>query len=101
RWRRGECGARSGGCVSTGRTARTDPCLRCALTSDFSLNERAWTLAEGCIARADELHVSLTVLPSGARVVDAGVNAAGGLEAGLALAQICMGGLGRIEFAPV
>ena len=38
-------------------------------------------------------------LRSGARVVDAGVHAPGGFAAGLVLAELCMGGLGHVEFA--
>jgi methenyltetrahydromethanopterin cyclohydrolase len=34
-------------------------------------------------------------------VIDAGVEAQGGIEAGLALAEICMGGLGNVSFAPL
>ena len=53
---------------------------------------------ERCIARADELRIAVQTLASGARVVDAGVNVPGGFAAGLALAELCMGGLGHIEF---
>ncbi len=38
-------------------------------------------------------------MPCGARVIDFGVAAAGGLDAGLRLAEICMAALGRISFA--
>ena len=38
--------------------------------------------------------------PAGARVIDAGVDSAGGYDAGLALAEICMGGLGSVALAP-
>ena len=63
------------------------------------MNERAWALADQSIARADELRVTASVLPSGARLIDAGVTTAGGLNAGLMLARLCMGGLGHVEFA--
>ena len=36
-------------------------------------------------------------LPGGARVLDAGINVPGSVEAGLALAELCMGGLGHVE----
>jgi methenyltetrahydromethanopterin cyclohydrolase len=36
-------------------------------------------------------------LPSGARVIDAGIDARGGLGAGLGLARLCMSGLGDIS----
>lgn len=68
---------------------------------DLCMNERAWVLVDRYLERADELRVVAHTLPSGARVVDAGVEAAGGLAAGRALAELCMGGLGHVEFAPV
>jgi methenyltetrahydromethanopterin cyclohydrolase len=63
---------------------------------DLHLNERAWVLADRYIERAIELRLAVTTLLSGARVVDAG--APGGLGAGRALAKLCMGGLGHVEF---
>ena len=39
--------------------------------------------------------------PSGARVIDAGVEAEAGIDAGLALAEICMGGLGNVAYTPL
>ena len=62
------------------------------------MNERAWALADRCAERALELRVGVSALASGARVLDAGVHATGGLAAGLALAELCMGGLGHVEF---
>lgn len=66
--------------------------------SDLDMNERAWGLADRCIARAAELRIAAHTLASGARVVDAGVNVPGGFAAGRALAELCMGGLGHLEF---
>jgi methenyltetrahydromethanopterin cyclohydrolase len=65
--------------------------------TDLRLNERAWTLAEQCIARAAELRIAVHTLSSGARVIDAGIGVPGGLAAGRALAELCMGGLGHVE----
>jgi methenyltetrahydromethanopterin cyclohydrolase len=67
--------------------------------TDLSMNERASVLADGYIERADELRIAVQTLSNGARVVDAGVNVPGGFAAGLALAELCMGGLGHVEFA--
>ena len=66
--------------------------------TDLGMNERAYVLANSCIARADELRIAVRTLASGARVVDAGVEVPGGFAAGLALAELCMGGLGHVEF---
>ena len=69
-----------------------------AVMDALALNARAWEIADGVAARAAELRVAVSKLPSGARVIDAGVAAAGGLGAGIALAELCMGGLGHISF---
>ena len=69
--------------------------------TDLRMNERAWALADSCVERADELRVAARTLAGGARVIDAGVNLPGGLAAGLALAELCMGGLGQVEYVPL
>src|SRR5262249_43552828 len=56
-----------------------------------------WKLADDCVARADELRLAVHTLANGARVIDAGIDVPGGLGAGLALAQLCMGGLGHVS----
>jgi methenyltetrahydromethanopterin cyclohydrolase len=63
------------------------------------MNERAWALADRCAARAAEMRLGVQTLSGGARVLDAGVNVPGGFAAGLALAELCMGGLGHVEAA--
>jgi methenyltetrahydromethanopterin cyclohydrolase len=65
------------------------------------MNERAWALADWCIAHAVELRVGVHTLAGGARILDAGVRASGGLAAGRALAELCMGGLGHVGFVPL
>ena len=67
----------------------------------LALNERSWAVADRVAERAAELRVAVRTLANGARVMDAGVEVAGGLGAGLALAEMCMGGLGHVAFAPV
>jgi methenyltetrahydromethanopterin cyclohydrolase len=70
-------------------------------TTELGMNERAWAIADRLVERAAELRVAAQTLSSGARVIDAGVNVPGGLGAGLALAELCMGGLGRVSYAAV
>ena len=67
--------------------------------TDLGMNERASVLADKYIQRAAELRIAVQTLSTGARVVDAGVNVPGGFAAGLALADLCMGGLGHVAFA--
>ena len=64
----------------------------------LNLNERAWKIADDLAARADELRLAVQTLPSGARVIDAGIDVRGGYGAGIGLAELCMGGLGHIHF---
>src|SRR5206468_10235699 len=65
---------------------------------DLGMNERAWALADQMAGRAAELRVAVHALENGARIIDAGVAAAGGFAAGLALAELCMGGLGHVAY---
>jgi methenyltetrahydromethanopterin cyclohydrolase len=65
------------------------------------MNERAWALADRYAARAYDLRVSVHTLAAGTRIIDAGVNVPGGLEAGLMLAELCMGGLGHVAYVPL
>jgi methenyltetrahydromethanopterin cyclohydrolase len=69
--------------------------------TDLGMNERAAKLADWIAERAVELRVTVHTLTSGARVIDAGIETPGGHGAGLALARLCMGGLGQVELAPV
>ncbi|HET7599375.1 MAG TPA: methenyltetrahydromethanopterin cyclohydrolase [Gemmatimonadales bacterium] len=65
-----------------------------------NMNALAAAIADGMVERAGLLRVRAQTLPGGARVIDAGVEVDGGLGAGLALAEICMGGLGSVAYAP-
>ena len=67
----------------------------------LDLNERAWRIADLMAANADAMRVAAHQLPEGARVIDAGIDVPGGYAAGAALAEICMGGLGDVEYAPL
>jgi len=69
--------------------------------TNLGLNEHAWLLADGCEANAAVLRIDVRRLNCGARIVDAGVHEVGGLAAGRALAEICMGGLGHVSFVPL
>ena len=65
---------------------------------DLGMNERAWALADSCVERAAEWRIGVHLLASGARVIDAGVNVAGGFAGGRAMAELCMGGLGHVDY---
>ncbi len=61
-----------------------------------SVGRRSAPLFEALLADAEALRLEVETHPSGARIVDAGIRAAGGIEAGRRIAEICMGGLGRV-----
>ncbi len=72
-----------------------------APSAPLAMNERAWAIATRVIESAAELRVASHTLGAGTRVVDAGVDARGGFGAGVALAELCMGGLGHVAYAPL
>ncbi|OYX03716.1 MAG: methenyltetrahydromethanopterin cyclohydrolase [Rhizobiales bacterium 32-66-8] len=55
-------------------------------------------LVEALIADADALRLQVRPGPRGATLVDAGIHARGSLEAGRRIAEICLGGLGQVQF---
>jgi methenyltetrahydromethanopterin cyclohydrolase len=63
------------------------------------MNDRAWAIADEIAGRSSELRIDVRVLENGARVIDAGIRAPGGIAAGLELARLCMGGLGHVSVA--
>jgi methenyltetrahydromethanopterin cyclohydrolase len=69
--------------------------------TDLQMNARAWTLADRAIEQAAEWRLAVSTLASGARVIDAGVTVPGGFAAGRMLAELCMGGLGHLEYTPL
>jgi methenyltetrahydromethanopterin cyclohydrolase len=64
------------------------------------LNERALRIVEELIAHAADFRVGVETTSAGARIVDCGVKAQGGLQAGLALARVCLAGLAEVSLVP-
>lgn len=64
------------------------------------LNESAAAISDRLIEDAARLRVSVSTAPCGTRLVDCGSQAAGGLQAGLALAGVCLAGLGQVSLVP-
>ncbi len=62
-----------------------------------SVNQEVWPRVEALLAQADALRLQVERLPNGTTLVDAGLEARGGLEAGRQIAEICMGGLGTVS----
>lgn len=70
------------------------------MMSAMQLNLRAGQLVEQIVAEAATLRVAVQESPSGGRVIDCGIGAPGGLEAGRRMAQICLAGLANVSLAP-
>jgi methenyltetrahydromethanopterin cyclohydrolase len=64
------------------------------------LNERAWKLVEDGLRQADLLGIAVRRVEGGGRVIDCGIEARGGLEAGLFLARLTVAGLADVSLAP-
>ncbi|PWB80996.1 MAG: methenyltetrahydromethanopterin cyclohydrolase [Candidatus Methylomirabilota bacterium] len=67
----------------------------------LSLNRQAVEILDRMSDKASALGISVSTLKNGARLVDLGVKAPGGLLAGKGLAEICLGGLGEVSFLPL
>lgn len=61
-----------------------------------SLGHATRPLVAALVDEAARLRLAVIRSAAGAMIVDAGIEAAGGLEAGRRIAEICMGGLGRV-----
>ncbi len=64
--------------------------------SNMSIHALTLPIVDRLIAQADALQVIVSKHASGATLIDAGIQAKGGLEAGRLIAEVCMGGLGQV-----
>lgn len=62
-----------------------------------SLGHATRPLVEALLADGPRLRLAAARSGTGAMIVDGGIKAVGGIEAGRRIAEICMGGLGRVE----
>ncbi|MBI2824216.1 MAG: methenyltetrahydromethanopterin cyclohydrolase [Planctomycetia bacterium] len=62
----------------------------------MNLNQGAQALCQRLLADIDRFHGAISTV-AGATVIDLGINAPGGHDAGLALAEVCLAGLARVE----
>ena len=65
----------------------------------MNLNDNAAELCDRMAEAAERLRVAVHRYPAGCRVIDCGVNAPGGLEAGLKVAEVSMAGLGQVDLS--
>jgi methenyltetrahydromethanopterin cyclohydrolase len=68
---------------------------------DLGLNRRGAALADAMAADENALRVRVTRLANGARVIDCGIDAEGGFEAGRRLAEICLGGRASVSLTTI
>ncbi|MGR9087055.1 MAG: methenyltetrahydromethanopterin cyclohydrolase [Gammaproteobacteria bacterium] len=61
-----------------------------------SVNQLTQPLVSQLISNAGRFRVSVEKLENGCTVIDAGIKAPGGLEAGRLIAEICLGGMGSV-----
>ena len=61
----------------------------------LSVNQMAWKIAQKLLDNPEFYGVSVSKSTAGATIVDAGVNAPGGFQAGKKLTELCMGGAGK------
>ena len=65
----------------------------------LSVNEKAYELVQELCASSADYCVSVEKIRQGATIIDAGVKAKGGFDAGRAITEICMGGLGKARIS--
>lgn len=61
------------------------------------INRLTAPLVDSLVRDRLQLRVGVEPLPGGGRLVDAGIDSPGGLEAGRRIAEICLGGLGSVQ----
>jgi len=66
----------------------------------MQLNQRAARLCDAAIDDAERLKIDYATLDCGTRLIDCGVHARGGLEAGLFIARVCTAGLADVRLLP-
>lgn len=64
----------------------------------ISINRRAHEIVEKMVDQAEPLGIDVSTLPCGARVIDIGLHASGGLQAGQWTANASLGGMGQVSF---
>ncbi len=68
---------------------------------NINLNKSALRLFNKLSDDADRSGVTVEQMPSGATLIDAGINAEGGFLAGEVITEICLGGYGKATVTPV
>lgn len=70
------------------------------MATSVGLNEKAWRLADHMALTAAGLRIGVQTTANGGRILDCGIQAEGGLQAGLAMARVCLAGLADVSLTP-
>jgi methenyltetrahydromethanopterin cyclohydrolase len=65
----------------------------------ISVNKHAMQVVREIIARREELQVKVEKRPKGATIIDAGITAKGGYQAGLMAVRLCMAGMCEVSLS--
>ena len=69
-------------------------------TLQVNLNQASWERCRELVMAAEACQIQSYHAPSGTQVVDCGVKVPGSLDAGVSLADICLGGLAQVRRQP-
>ena len=67
---------------------------------NFSVNKYSNLLVDNLIKHKEKLNLEISHGPLKCTKIDAGINIAGSIEAGLKISEICLGGLGEVSILP-
>jgi methenyltetrahydromethanopterin cyclohydrolase len=70
------------------------------VATSLTLNERAQRLADHLAATAAAVRITVHHTSGGARLLDCGIQAEGGLGAGLGMARVCLAGQAEVTLVP-
>ncbi len=65
--------------------------------NSLSVNQLAWKKAQEFVDNPEFYGVAISKSSAGATIIDAGVKAPGGFEAGKKLTELCLGGAGKVD----
>jgi len=67
---------------------------------NFSINKYSNLLVKDLIEQKEKFNLEVFKGPLNCNIIDAGINIAGSIEAGLKISEICLGGLGEVTILP-
>ena len=65
----------------------------------LSVNQQVQARLQSLLGQADLLGLQIGIAPGGCCIVDAGISAPGSVQAGLLIAEICLGGFGAVRLS--